>query len=220
MVDLIISLAEILIIISYLFRDILLLRIVTTFGLIGYVIAGFIAGYNEAGMKALIILNAAGVLVNIYQIYQIFLERAPILLPDNLKELYKECFHKLVPADFLKLHKMAISKTTPAKFFLIEQDKLLNELMLITKGHVNIVINGQTVTKLGQYFYIGEMCYLSGKPATATVIAADEVEVLVWSKKILDKLERDDPKLHSKFYQSIANNLITKIHLSKNKLTW
>lgn len=74
MVDVIFSIAECILVISYLYRDILSLRVITIIGCSGFVIGALIAGYHSPGMKALIAFNAMTIFVNLVQLYFIIIE--------------------------------------------------------------------------------------------------------------------------------------------------
>ena len=105
MVDLIFALSEFILIISYLFRDILFLRITTLFGLAGFIIGSLAAGYHSPGMRALLFFNGLGICINLYQIAIILFERTAIILPDDLKNTYADAFNMISALEFMKLFK-------------------------------------------------------------------------------------------------------------------
>lgn len=212
MVDILITLAEILIIISLMFRDILYLRILTSAGLVIYIIAALWAGLDVVGMKALLILNMLALFINSYQIINLLLSRAPVFLPEKLKQIYKENFYMLTPTDFLKIYNISKPVTTKKDEILSVQGKDIDYLYLITSGSVTVEIDSKVVKQIGKHFYIGEMSLLTDSAATATVVANTAVELIAWDKKELRKLELDDLELYTKLYQSISHNLIRKIH--------
>lgn len=215
MVDLFISLAEILVITSFLFRDILYLRIITTFGLAAYTVAGLVAGYNAPGMKALIFFNVAGIIINFYQIYRIIHQRFSISLPSELKEIYNTNFSMLTPQAFLKFYNLASVKLLPKDSYITTEGGNIMELLLIKKGLVDVMVNEELLVSLGPNYYIGEMGFLTNKQSTATIIVKEDVEAIAWEKSALDKLENTDSNLHTTLYRSIAENLIRKIHLHR-----
>lgn len=213
MVDLMFALAEILLVISYLFRDILFLRIVTNLGLLGYIAGGLIAGLSASGMTALVVFNILGFVINSYQIVRIFLDRQPILLPDDLKKMYYAVFHHFTPTEFLKLYRLAEVRQLVRGEQLTRQDQPVPELMLIKSGQVSIVINDKEITTIGPDFFVGEMSFLTGDLATATVVVLSETcEVVCWSKEVLYKLKDHNSVLFNQLNQTLGSNLIKKVN--------
>lgn len=214
MIDLIFALSEIVITISYLFRDILYLRIATIFALIGYIIGAFIAGLEVEGMKAILLFDGIGLIVNGYEIYKLITERYPILLPEELRVIYKSSFNVMTTYEFYKkIYKLSSQKKYLKSELLAKQNEPVDSLILIRRGMVDVVKDNHVVTKLGQSYFIGEMSLLTHGLASATVIAnSDEVECLIWERDKLTRLEKMSPELYSKFQQVIALNLIKKIH--------
>lgn len=215
MVDLIISLAEVLVITSFLFRDILYLRVITTLGLVAYAVAGLVAGYRSPGMTALIIFNVAGIIINVYQIYRIIQQRFSTTLPGDLSEVYHENFSMLSPQAFMKFYNLATVKSIPRHSYITTEGGVISELFLIKKGLVEVIVNEEPLVSLGPHYYLGEMGFLTNKQSTATIVAKEDVEVIAWEKSTLAKLEQNDASLYTTLYRSIAENLIKKIHLHR-----
>lgn len=212
MVDLIILIGEIIFLISYLFKDILYLRIITLGGLLSYIIAGLVAGFHVPGMTPLIIFTALGFLINIYQIALIIISRQPILLPDEIKDLYTNNFKIMTPKEFYKFYKMADVKKYTQKEVLATQNQPISNLLLLKDGTVDIIKNNTFVTHLSAGFFIGEMSFLTGEMATATVeVASPEIECIIWEKTKLAKLQHKEPELYEKVRQVIALNLVKKL---------
>lgn len=212
-VDLMFMLAEIAIVTSFLFRDILFLRIATNVGLVAYIAGALFAGLNVAGMKVLIFSNLLGLAINTYQIFQVVSERKPVLLPDELRSVYHHIFQSLTPAEFMKLYRLAEVRQISKGEVLIRQNKLVTELILIKSGEVNVIKNDQVVTQLGANYFVGEMSYLSGDLAKATVDVASEVcEIIVWHNEALFKLEAKNNALFNKLNQVLGSDLMNKIN--------
>lgn len=214
MADFIFAIAELILIISYLFVDILWLRIISIIGLSGYVVAGFVAGYNAQGMKAIIFLNSVAVLANMVQIYFIIKNRTPFPLPDKLKEIYSNNFHMMSTKEFYNLYqKGTVAHIAPGKL-LAKQDEPILELIMITKGSVNIIKNGSIIAVLKKGFFIGEMSFLQNSTATATVeVNCDDFECIMWNKSSIKDLAVKDHDFYLKIQEAIAFNLVKKLDI-------
>jgi CRP-like cAMP-binding protein len=74
-----------------------------------------------------------------------------------------------------------------------------NSMFVITRGSVRVQIldNGypKTVNTLRENDFFGEMSLLTGEPRTATVVAAEETEVLRIDKKALKPIFESNPEL-------------------------
>lgn len=102
-VDWLFLLAEIFIVIEYLFVDILYLRIVAIFNSALYV-AGALIAINQSGMKMIAIASLVCVIINVVQCYFILKDRLLIFLPLELRKIYSECFYNMKVYEFLKLY--------------------------------------------------------------------------------------------------------------------
>lgn len=215
LVDFIFTLCEILIVISYLFRNILLLRIVTIFGMLGYVIGGFVAGLNTPGMKAIIIFSTMAVLINIIQSGKLILEQIPILLPNQLKEIYKNNFQIMTTNEFFKITKFSSTKQFRKNEIITTENQPVPTLSLIIQGTVTIIKNNIEISRLSHGYFIGEMSFLTNEDANATVIVASEkIEMMQWKKEDLYRLQNENFSLFNKLKHAIAINLIKKIDLN------
>lgn len=74
-VNIIFSLAALFIFFSYLFKDILWLRVVSVLGATIYIAGAFVAGLGLPGMFATLLWSLVNASVNVYHIIHIILER-------------------------------------------------------------------------------------------------------------------------------------------------
>jgi len=175
-------------------------------------IGGFLVGFQEPGMTPLICFSAISFLINGFQTIKLVLNKRAISLPDDMKELYLTNFKMMTTQAFLKFYKMSFSETLKKNDQLTIQNQPVENLMLIKSGHVKVIKDEQCVTTMGANFFIGEMSFLSGELATATVVVeSDQVEIIGWKKNKLHQLKKDDFDLFDELETAIANNLIKKI---------
>ena len=213
MVNIFFFMASVLITLSYVFYDILLLRLTSILGSIGFLIGALIAGHDKPGMISIICFNIINILVNGFQFTKILLERKPILLPDNLKDMYYQNFYMMKPADFLKLYKLSSEYTIQKGELLLTQGQHSKHLILIRQGAASVNKNGVLVATLEAGAFVGEMSFLTGGLASASItVESDGLPYIAWDKEQLQNLKQNDV-----IQQALALDLIKKINLQEQE---
>lgn len=91
---------------------------------------------------------------------------------------------------------------------LIHRGKKSNGVYLLVKGVARVQIPSQaTAPEIGPGEICGEMSFLDDVPASANVIAQEELETLYLDRPTLDSLFELFPHLASRFYRSLATRL-------------
>jgi hypothetical protein len=216
-VDLIFSIAELVLLTAYFSRSILALRLISIIGLAFFVIGALISGVKHEGMMALLIFNGLSLVVNAYQSIMLFVEKAPIFLPPDIKQIYMESFQIMTTKQFYKIYKFATIRQYTKNALVTEQGKPVPELIVIKAGTAEVDVNNKTVAQLGLGFFIGEMSFLTDNIASGTVRAKDVLTCIVWEKNRLAVLENSASDLYIKLQEAIALNLIKKLHSNSLK---
>ena len=86
---------------------------------------------------------------------------------------------------------------------------LLKGRVAVEKDHLGV---GVVVDELRPGAVFGEVSYLDGSPASASIVAREEVEVFVLDE--LDDLLTSDPALASGFYRSLATLLARRLRFT------
>ena len=196
---------------SFLVKDILYLR------LLSILASAFSIFYNfyipVEPMWIAIFWNCIFILVNIYHIAIIVYEKRPVKMTDKEKELYETMFRGLSPVEFLKITKVAEWKEFKSPLPIISQGKPVNDLILIYNGAVDVLVNDKKVADLKDGQFVGEMSFLTEKPATATCKVAHTTECLVWKQKEFKDLLKRNPSLYftiqSLLSEQVSNNLVS-----------
>ena len=196
---------------SFLVKDILYLRILSILASLFSVLYNFYILVEP--MWLAINWNIIFVLVNIYHIAVIIYEKRPVKMSDKEKELYETMFRGLSPVEFLKITKIAQWKKFKSPLPIIQQGKPVNDLILIYNGMVDILVNDNKVAELKDGQFVGEMSFLTEKPATATCKVAHTTECLVWPQKDFKDLLKRNPSLYftiqSLLSEQVSNNLVS-----------
>jgi CRP-like cAMP-binding protein len=67
--------------------------------------------------------------------------------------------------------------------------------------------------------FVGEVAFLTEKPATATVIAEDEVRAIVFERDKLSKFFRNEAEVAGIIYQLLGRELANKIKVSNTLIS-
>jgi hypothetical protein len=196
---------------SFLVKDILYLRILSILASLFSVLYNFYIPVEP--MWLAINWNIIFVLVNIYHIAVIIYEKRPVKMSSKEKELHETMFRGLTPVEFLKITKIAQWKKYKTPLPIITQGKSVKDLILIYNGLVDILVNDNKVAELKDGQFVGEMSFLTEKPATATCKVAHTTECLVWPQKDFKDLLKRNPSLYftiqSLLSEQVSNNLVS-----------
>ena len=196
---------------SFLVKDILYLRILSILASLFSVLYNFYIPVEP--MWLAINWNIIFVLVNIYHIAVIMYEKRPVKMSSKEKELYETMFQGLSPVEFLKVTKIAQWKKFKSPLPIIQQGKPVKDLILIYNGMVDILVNDNKVAELKDGQFVGEMSFLTEKPATATCKVTHTTECLVWPQKDFKDLLKRNPSLYftiqSLLSEQVSNNLVS-----------
>ncbi|MGB8580371.1 MAG: cyclic nucleotide-binding domain-containing protein [Candidatus Sulfotelmatobacter sp.] len=90
----------------------------------------------------------------------------------------------------------------------VTRGKKSNGVYLLVKGAARVQIPSQKTTpEIGPGEICGEMSFLDDVPASANVIAQEDVEAYYLDRPTLESLFELFPHLASRFYRSLATNL-------------
>ena len=196
---------------SFLVKDILYLRILSILASLFSVLYNFYIPLEPMWLP--IGWNIIFVLVNLYHIAVIIYEKRPVKMSPKEKELYETMFRGLSPVEFLKITKVAQWKQFKSPLPIIQQGKPVNDLILIYNGMVDILVNNNKVAELKDGQFVGEMSFLTEKPATATCKVTHDTECLVWPQKDFKDLLKRNPSLYftiqSLLSEQVSNNLVS-----------
>ena len=179
---------------SFLVKDIFWLRIMSIAASL------FSIFYNyfipPIPMWIAIFWNGIFIIVNLYHIAILIYEKRPVKMNPKDKELYDTMFKSMSPVEFLKITKIAKWKKFKKGDEIIIQDKPVKDLHLIYNGTVDVVVGIEPVAELRDGQFVGEMSFLTEKPATATCVVKHETECMVWNQESFKDLLKRNPSLY------------------------
>ncbi len=202
-------LAYLLVFASFLLRDIIWLRVVAIFACITSVIYNFIAPADPLWVS--IQWNIALISVNLFQIAAFLQERKEIVLSDKERWLYESLFSNFSTGDFKRLLKIAVWHHLNPGETLTRQGQELEHVYLLYTGSGDVLLNNEKVASIERGDFIGEMSFLTGDSASATIIVNSECEYLTWSRERLESLSRKRPTLMAALQNAMGRHLSQKL---------
>jgi len=195
---------------SFLVKDILYLRLLSILASLFSVFYNF---YIPAVPMWLPIgWNFIFVAVNVYHIAIILYEKRPVSMDDKDRELYETLFKEMTPVEYLKISKCAKWLKFKSGEKLTRQGAPVPDLILIYNGTIDVAVDSKKVAELRDGQFVGEMSFLTEKPATATCIVLHDTECLVWKQREFKELLKRNPSLYftiqSVLSAQVSNNLV------------
>ena len=121
-------------------------------------------------------------------------------------------------ADATSIHRLAsiVDEVTasPGRILVKEGDRH-QQVYVVESGTVAVEVDGTDVAELGPGAIIGELGFLLGEPATATVRAVTTVELMVVAHNRFEQVLTETPNL----LRAIANELARRLRATDAKLT-
>ena len=200
---------------SFLVKDILWLRVVSILASLFSVFYNYVIPVEP--MWLAINWNFVFISLNMYHIAVIIYEKRPIKMAPKDKELYETLFKELSPVEYLKISKVAEWKSYKSGEKIIRQGTPVTDLILIYNGTVDVAVDGNMVAQLKDGQFVGEMSFLTEKPATATCIVKHDCECLVWKQHEFKDLLKRNPSLYFTIQSVLSSQLSDSVVRSSEK---
>ena len=213
--DVLLSVANIIYLLSYSVRDILWLRILTVVG--ASLLLPFYY-FQPEPLWAPIAWNLVFISINVVWITKLLMERRPVDFSDDEKRLYEMSLRTLRERDALKLFRVGSWTSAPSGTTVITQGLTVGSLMLIAEGSVSIEVDGQQVDTLGEGRFLGASAFFSRATdyaATMTVKATEPTRMVTWSMTELDSQFANDLDLEVAIEASLGLELSRLLQSSR-----
>lgn len=200
--------ANVLYLASYSVRSVLWLRVLTVVAItcmMPYYYTRPTPMYDAMGW------NSVFLAINLVQITLLVLERRPVFLGEEEMHLYRTLFRSLKPREFTALLAIADWKKAKPGDRLLEQNKPVDALLLISNGRGTVELDGRYVADVGACQFVGEMGFLTEQVASARVTAATPTDYLAWPAAKLRELLYASPVLHVKLQGILGADLVAKL---------
>ena len=157
------------------------------------------------------------IFINGYQLARLVQDRMSLRLPEKEGPLLREALAGLDDAQIARLLKAADWKDFVPGDVLTRQDAPVDALYFLCSGRANVEVNRSLVTYLEKGSFIGEIAYLTGNPATATVVIDESSRVLAFSRMKLAKVVAADSQINGIIYQLLGRDLAMKMRRTNTR---
>jgi CRP-like cAMP-binding protein len=193
---------------SYLVKDILWLRVLTVVA--GGVLLGYYALLPEP-LWAAITWNCVFLAINLRQIQVLLLERRPVRLTAPELALYQLAFRSFTQREFSRLLSIARWESFAPGDRFVRRGEPLDRMMVIASGCARVEVDGVAKIDLMPGRFVGEMSFLTGDKPNADVIAVQPTRVVVWPQSELRAYLGRDAELRAIVQMVIGEDLVAKL---------
>ena len=139
---------------------------------------------------------------------------------DKNTELYQTLFKEMSPVEYLKISKVAKWIKFKSGEVITKQKLPVKDLVLIYNGTVDVAVDGKKVAELRDGQFVGEMSFLTEKPATADCIVKHDSECLVWKQGEFKELLKRNPSLYFSIQSLLSAQVSSNLVKSSHELTF
>lgn len=194
-------------VLGFLTRDELILRVQVLVGTAFYILYYYFI--SDAPLWEAIWASLAIGAANIYSSYIIIYERSTFGMNAADRALFAN-FHTLRPGHFRRIMKKAQRWQVTEDTVLLTRNAPVDKLFYVHAGDVDISRASKTAT-LEHGHFLGELAFLKGTPASATVIAKPGAEVIMWDQQTLKHIMDKSPTISNAILALFNEDLATKL---------
>jgi hypothetical protein len=206
----------VLIAISYWLTDIYWLRVVAILGLAMEILYFTFSGGD---LRAGIGWDLVFIAINAYQLYRLIQERRSLQLPEAERDFLRSVFAGLEDGQIARLLSAGEFSDLGPGAVLTTENAPLEKIFFICTGSTSVTIGGREISQLGKGNFVGEVAFLTGQPATATVVALGDVRALVFAKDKLNLFFKNETEVAGLIYQLLGRELAHKMKVSNSLLS-
>lgn len=201
-----ISVSYMLLIASGLFREIISVRILLSAGGMSAIFYGI-----YASDLSIALWETGFTVVNLVQLGLLLHEKRRINLTDEERELHRALFSDMTLLDFSRLVRTGTWVVAPAGTVLTRQGETVVRILLISEGAASVEKDTKVVAYCKRGDFVGEMAFVSGNPATASVNCITPTRYLMWRFSDLKRLIEKHPEIRTALQSIFNQNLIEKL---------
>jgi len=198
-----------LIAISYYATNIYWLRMMAVIGLMFEILYFALSGSAMyTGMAWCVVF----ILINVFQVQRLIRERVHLRRMSNGALLRQGAFAGLDDAQLSRLVTAGSWRNVDPGSRLTLQGKPVAELVLLCAGSASVEVDGKMVAQLQAGAFCGEMAFVSGEPASATVTVHQPVRAFVFDTHKLRELVSEDELVASAIHHAVGRDLARKMN--------
>lgn len=193
--------------IAMLFRNQVIMRCTLMIGTLLYVIY-YLLGVSPPLYEAAVVSGMIG-LSTLFGLVRLLLDRSQIMISADLIPIY-QAMGGIQPGQFRQLMGLGQRRFLEADAVLTREGITPDNLYFVKSGTL-LVEKGTSRFTLNAPMFIGEIAYMTGSPASATIRTGAGVELVEWNKNELRRVTQRKPNLGLALNARLANDLAAKV---------
>jgi CRP-like cAMP-binding protein len=138
-------------------------------------------------------------------------ERLAVHLSERELFVHRAMFPELTAVQFNRFLKIGNWREVENGTLLAEKGQAVRELLLIASGTVKVTVGADIVAMQQAGSFVGEMSYMTGEAASATVTTVGRVVLLSVARSALDRLFTQDKDVKAALMRVIGYALTEKL---------
>ena len=203
--------ANLIYLVSYVMRDILWLRIFTVIAAACLILYFY---FLPEPLLTSVYWNILFITLNVYWIARLLLERRPVQLTADEKQLCELVFRLVSPREMISLLKIGTWETAEANECLIASGSELDKLMLIQSGQACLIVDGVETQIFNPGQFMGSISFITDEIAPADYVVLEPMRYLRWDKSSLNRYLTKNPELHAAIQTTLSMDLTEKLKTS------
>jgi hypothetical protein len=202
--------------VSYAVRDIVWLRclaMVASAVAIAYEGQQWITGHEHRIPSVL--WHSIFLAINAYQVWVLVYGERHVRFTDEERVLYETTFRPLTRLEFLRLLRLGRWEESAAGVVLAEQGRRLEDVMLVHSGRAVVEDAGRAKAQVRPGQFIGEMSFVTGEPASATVRVTEPARCLCWRQEDLRGMLARNPSIRFALASVLGVDLSRKLRRAR-----
>ena len=203
--------ANLIYLVSYVMRDILWLRVFTVIAAACLILYFY---FLPDPLLTPVYWNILFITLNVFWIARLLLERRPVQLTADEKQLCELVFRLVSPREMISLLKIGKWKTAEANERLVAGGSELDVLMLIQSGQACLMVDGVKTQTVNPGQFMGSISFITDEIAPADLVALEPTRYLQWKKSSLKRYLTKNPELHAAIQETLSIDLTEKLKSS------
>ncbi|NNL47128.1 MAG: cyclic nucleotide-binding domain-containing protein [Acidimicrobiia bacterium] len=204
-IDLYLNLAYVAYVIAPAIKNELWLRVLLALNAVAFSIWGTLIGN-----MSVVFWNGLFTVISVFAIVRLLRERRIVILPPELESVRASLFPSVSNRDFLLFWSLGETERL-ATGSLTTEGQPVARLFLLVEGAASVLVDETEVARLGSHQFIGEMAFVTGQPASASVEVIDASSVHSWAFADLETLHSLEPRLIAPLLRTVNRDLAEKL---------
>jgi hypothetical protein len=151
------------------------------------------------------------IVVNLAWLVRLTVVERRVRLCADEQGLYDLLFRSFSRLDFRTLLRLGRWRDSAVGDVLATEGQPVHDVAIIVHGGAEVVAGGRRIVRLGRGQMVGEMSFVAGGPASATVTIVEPSRILSWSQDDLRRLRVRRPSLRFALDAAIGADLSRKL---------